>query len=131
MCIRDRGYDFGPSRDTPVVITKQIYVVSFRAVSILSVTPTGSIKILGSAEGKGTINPDRGDTSKIYFKGNAAGRFELRIFTTAGILIWNDSKDGVQEGMFEWVPHDIASGIYIAQVQGPGINSRGKIAIVR
>jgi hypothetical protein len=93
--------------------------------------PQGEIKIIGSASGQGTINPDRGDTAKIFFKARDTGKVELRIFTLTGELVWETSMDNVKEGAFEWVPKNIASGIYIAQVKGPGINTRNRIAILR
>jgi hypothetical protein len=126
-----QGYDFAPSRVVIVVAKQKVELVNFRAVSILSQLETGSMKVVGSTLGKGTINPDKGDTAKIYFKGHTTGTYELRIFTMSGTLVWNESQENLQEGMFEWKPNNMASGTYVAQIAGPGINSRKKIIIIR
>ena len=89
------------------------------------------LKVVGAAAGRGTVNPDRGESAKIYYKGDSDGRFELRIFTLAGELAWEDAQTGAREGMFEWRPSGMGSGIYTAHVKGPGVNMRKKIAVLR
>ncbi len=96
----------------------------------VSVTPK-EIKIVGSTEGKGTINPDKGDTAEIYFKGASTGKYTLRIFTQLGELVYEESKESLPDGKFSWIPKDLASGIYIAHVKGPGVDIHKKIAILR
>jgi len=92
----------------------------------------GEIKVVGSTEGRGTINPDRGDKALIFFTGSQAGTYHLRIFTQLGELIYEDTKQAdSQEGWFEWIPESIASGIYLAHIEGPGINKFRKLAILR
>jgi hypothetical protein len=91
----------------------------------------GSMTIVGSEERKGIINPDLGDEVQIYFKGTESGKYHLRIFTLLGELIYEKTKDGLAEGTFSWIPKGIASGIYIAHVKGPGIDTSKKIAILR
>lgn len=93
--------------------------------------PAGEIKVIGSSQEKGGINPDKGDTAKIYFKGTDSGRFELRVFSNTGDIVWEDHKENAKEGMFEWFPVNMAAGIYTAHIKGPGINSKKKIAVVR
>jgi len=89
------------------------------------------IMIIGSAEGRGTINPDRGDTAKIYFDGPASGEYQIRIFTVMGELVWEDEMSGVDHGVFEWFPNDTASGTYIVNVRGPGLIKTKKLVIIR
>jgi hypothetical protein len=91
----------------------------------------GEIKIVGSAKWRGAVNPDEGDTAKIYFVGSATGTFEVKIFTLTGELVWEDKMDNVQQGMFEWWPRDVASGGYVVLVRGPGLNAKKKMAILR
>lgn len=91
----------------------------------------GEIKIVGSSQGRGTVNPDNGETVKIFYKGAERGNYKLRVFTSDGRLVWEATQGGADEGMFEWHPRNIASGIYIASVKGPGFSARKKIAIVR
>lgn len=55
----------------------------------------------------------------------------LKLIATSGDIVWEDYKESIKEGAFEWFPGDKASGIYTAHIKGPGINSRKKIAVVR
>lgn len=48
---------------------------------IIIVTDPGDLRVIGSKERKGTINPDKGDTVTIFFKGSGPGKYTLRIFT--------------------------------------------------
>jgi len=92
----------------------------------------GEIKVVGSTEGRGTINPERGDKALIFFTGSQAGTYNLRIFTQLGELIYEDTKEAdSKEGWFEWVPESIASGMYLAHVEGPGISKFAKLGILR
>ncbi|MFC2091703.1 SBBP repeat-containing protein [Elusimicrobiota bacterium] len=95
------------------------------------VDDTGDVRVLGSEEGEGTVNPDEGDRALIYFKGSRPGKFSLKIFTLLGELVYKDSRDNVSEGNFSWIPGNIATGIYIAHIKGPGIDKSKKIAILR
>jgi hypothetical protein len=92
---------------------------------------TGQVKVVGSEKGRGVINPDKGDTAKVYFSGTAAGTFECKIFTLNGKLVWNATKQNVQNGYFDWSATGVASGTYIVSVTGPGVNQKNKIVILR
>ena len=96
-----------------------------------TVIEVDGLRVIGAAAGRGTVNPDRGESAKIYYRGDSDGRFELRIFTLAGELAWEDAQTGAREGMFEWKPSGMGSGIYTAHVKGPGVNMRKKIAVLR
>ena len=93
--------------------------------------PGDIMRVVGSSAGKGAVNPDRGESAKIYFRGSETGEFELRIFNVAGELVWQDRQTNAQEGFFEWTPATAASGIYVAHIKGPGINTSRKIAVIR
>ncbi|MFH1414960.1 MAG: hypothetical protein ABIH89_02605 [Elusimicrobiota bacterium] len=95
------------------------------------VETSGEIITVGSSERKGIINPDKGDALTVYFKGTAAGRYTLKIFTLIGELVYSETKDSLAGGTFSWIPEDIASGIYVVHVNGPGVNISKKIAILR
>ncbi|GAF72976.1 unnamed protein product, partial [marine sediment metagenome] len=95
----------------------------------------GELKIIvpeGSGT-KGTINPTLGGTIPIGFKGSEAGKYTLRIFTQLGEKIYEDTIDATSsEGWFDWVPsEDLASGVYLVHIEGPGINKFRKIAILK
>lgn len=99
----------------------------------LSALPVGlnDILVLGSASGRGTVNPDRGETARIYFRGKTAGAYHARICTLAGEPVWEKVLQNVREGLFEWVPRDMASAIYVVAVEGPGMKAVKKLAVLR
>ncbi len=90
-----------------------------------------TIKVIGPAGSKGIINPNKGDMAKIYFKGAGAGRYECRVFSLTGAMVWETSMDSSGVGMFEWKPQDAASGGYVVYVKGPGLNAKEKLAIIK
>jgi len=104
---------------------------SFSLSDVPALLAAGELKIVGSAEGRGTVNPDKGDTAKIFFKGSGTGLYECRVFAVSGEMVWSDSKDGISEGYFEWLPRNMASGVYVAYVKGPGISAKKKIVVIR
>ncbi|MEW6557134.1 MAG: hypothetical protein AB1349_07250 [Elusimicrobiota bacterium] len=91
----------------------------------------GEIKIIGGTESKGTVNPDKGENVKIDFRSDTVGKFECKIFTLTGELVYEETKDNMSSGRFEWIPKDIASGIYVVSIKGPGVNVHKKVAILR
>ena len=101
------------------------------AILVAKLIDSGGVVVIGSTKNKGVVNPDQGDTAKIFFKGIQTGKYECRIFTLTGELVWQDTVDNVSSGIFEWIPKDIASGGYIASVIGPGVNEKKKIAVLR
>ncbi len=109
--------------------------VTYCAVSsytiIMDRIKSGGIIVIGSTKNRGVINPDQGDTAKIYFQGSQTGKYECRIFSLTGILIWQDTQDNVSSGMFEWIPKNTSSGGYVASIKGPGLNVTKKIAVLR
>lgn len=91
----------------------------------------GEIVVVGNTARKGIINPDEGDVMEIHFRGDWAGKYTLRIFTLLGELVYDEKKDSLAAGKFSWFPKDIASGIYIVHVEGPGVDIHKKVAILR
>ena len=91
----------------------------------------GEIKVFGGSKSKGVINPEIGEKVKVGFRGKEQGRYTLRVFNLLGELVYQETKENVVEGIFEWLPKDIASGTYIVYVEGPGVKSFKKIAILR
>ena len=81
---------------------------------------------------RGTYNPDLGKPVTIGFRGTSAGNYTLRIFTLLGEQVYTETKSITSaEGWFEWLPKDIASGVYVVYVNGPGVKIQKKIAILR
>ncbi len=91
----------------------------------------GDIKICGSDNGKGTVNPDQGDIARIFFKGADTGAYECRIFTLMGELVWEGAQRDVSSGYFEWIPKNISSGLYFVHIKGNGVDKRKKIVVMR
>jgi hypothetical protein len=78
--------------------------LNFNAVALVDTMPSNEVKILGSTEGRGTINPDRGEKAQIMFNGREVGKYELRIFDLQGNMIKELSLSDVSRGVFEWFP---------------------------
>jgi len=95
----------------------------------------GTVRIQGGE--KGYVNPLKGEVAKIHFKPSGPGTVNVKIFTLRGLLVWEESRDvsGIQD-FIEWncrnTENDvIASGIYVVYVEGPGIKSTKKVAILK
>lgn len=105
--------------------------VSGPIVKSLNISSIANVKIVGPSSSRGAINPDKGDPAQIYFNGDDVGDYSCKILSVSGELLFKEVKQYVNNGYFEWVPKDIASGIYIAHVEGPNLNIKKKIAILR
>lgn len=96
---------------------------------------TNEVKILGGK--KGYINPMQGENATILFKAAAPGVVTIKIYTTAGLLVWETSKDtDGNEDSITWnctnsKKYIVSSGIYILHINCPGIDLKKKIAIVK
>jgi len=91
----------------------------------------GEVKVVGGASGRGTVNPDKGEKVEIFFKGEQVGKYVCKIFTINGVFVYEDTKDNITEGKFEWLPKDIATGTYLVYIEGPGIKYKKKVVILR
>lgn len=94
----------------------------------------GSVKVVVPQDGgeRGTINPDSGKPVSIGFAGSGAGKYTLRIFTQFGEQVYSDTQETTDaSGWFSWIPGDLASGVYLVTVEGPGLKDMRKIAILR
>jgi hypothetical protein len=92
--------------------------------------PVERVRIDDHPAGREAFDPDQ-KSVRVYFTGEEKGKFECRIFTLNGDLVWSDSKQDVSEGIFEWNARDAAGGIYIINVTGPGVKSSKKITVLR
>ena len=112
----------------------------------VNMSKPGEVKIIVGAERsykpkeqRGTVNPDKGEIVGIVFNPNKkpdeyiGQKFTIKIFTLTGELIEEFTKtpQTADDTWMKWVPKDIASGIYIVYVEGPGVKVHKKIAIVR
>jgi len=107
------------------------YAGPFQLVEVVS----GEVKIQGGE--KGYVNPRKGEEARIYFKPTGEGVVNAKIFTLRGLLVWEKSKSvsGVKD-FIEWNCRNkengvVASGIYVVYVEGPGIKSTKKVAILK
>jgi hypothetical protein len=90
----------------------------------------GKIKVIGSANGQGTVNPSKGETVRIYFKGEETGQYECRIFSRTGEQVYENTRLNAREGYFEWNPKNAVRGLYVVTVLGPGLHSTTKISVL-
>jgi len=92
-----------------------------------------------AAKYRGSVNPDKNEAVGILFKPsvNFASyfnkKFTIRIFSLKGELVNEFSKtpQTADDVWIKWIPKDLASGIYIIHIEGPGVNSTKKIAILK
>ncbi|MBD3271690.1 MAG: T9SS type A sorting domain-containing protein [Elusimicrobia bacterium] len=86
---------------------------------------------------KGYINPLCGEVAQIHFMASVPGIVKVYIYNLNGQLIWETTKViDQQQDYIEWTcqntAHEtVASGVYIAYVEGPGLKKTAKIAIIK
>lgn len=95
----------------------------------------GEIRIQGGV--KGYVNPSQGEVALIHFRTKNSGKVGVKIYTLKGRLIWENSKytDG-DEDFIRWTGANsdgevVPSGVYIIFIEGPGIRTTKKVAIIR
>ncbi|MBN2407798.1 MAG: hypothetical protein JXJ19_08880 [Elusimicrobia bacterium] len=98
-------------------------------------TDSGQVKVQGGENGY--VNPSKGEVARVYFNAKKSGKVTVRVFTKKGQLVWEDSKNtSGEEDYVEWAcknaeDHVVASGIYIVNIDGPGISESSKIAVLK
>ncbi len=125
------GFQFSPASRTAASLSKNVEGFDFHGAPANAFLQGNEVRIIGSSSGRGTINPDKGDAAQIMFRTGSKGEVKCKIFSLNGDLIWEDTKHDVEEGTFEWKPGSVATGIYVAVVRGPNLDSQKKIAVIR
>jgi hypothetical protein len=87
-------------------------------------------------ERKGTVG--KGDYVAVIFKSKeqevVGKEFTIRIFNLLGEQIGDPIKKiptSPDDTWIKWIPEDLASGIYVIHVKGPGVNFKKKVPILR
>ncbi|MCX7716488.1 MAG: Ig-like domain-containing protein, partial [Endomicrobia bacterium] len=88
---------------------------------------------------RGSVNPDKGEEVGIVFKPDKkpqeyiGQRFTIKVFTVNGELVEEFYKipQTADETWVKWAPKDLASGVYIIYVEGPGVKTHKKVVILR
>ena len=110
------------------------YDPTLNLINDFAIPGKGEVRVLvpEGAGYKGTFNPDKGKPLAIGFKGTSGGTFTLRIFSPLGELVHSESVVANNaEGWSSWIPGNLATGIYYAHVDGPGVKKFKKFAILR
>ncbi len=125
------GHFFEPLNRTyskPLVETHQDFIGTF-------LSPIKSeVKIQGGEEGY--IDVKRGERALIIFNAIDNGIINIKIYTIRGELLQKIVQQVSQgSGIVEWDGKNIegemvASGIYVAHIEGPGVKVTKKIAII-
>jgi len=77
------------------------------------------------------INTDKGPV-KLVVRGEAGERYKILILNLLGEKVYEKNITlPLSYSEISWIPGDIASGIYIAVIDGPGVKETKKFAIVR
>ena len=104
--------------------------------TIAAVTSAEAVAVGGGADGY--TNPAKGDLARITLRPAASGTIDLKIYTLGGDLVYETTVQGTagisQTPTWNAKNSDgktVASGIYVLHVEGGGIDSTKKIAIIK
>ena len=130
------GYsDNGTNHDWLTIKYRQIA----SAIGLTPPSDQGQVKI-GSTGGQGIVYAGKSEQAVIAFKPTAAGKVTVRIYTLNGLLVRektydssgpNDTNNYIQWACDNAEGGQVASGIYLVYVNGPGINLTKKVAILK
>ncbi|OQA90675.1 MAG: Serine/threonine-protein kinase PknD [Elusimicrobia bacterium ADurb.Bin231] len=109
------------------------------------VPAAGSAKIIveerpeKKAKHRGTVNPSKNESVGILFTPNMSGsgyvgrKYTIKIFTLKGELVEEFVKTPAtaDDIWMKWKPDNLASGIYIVYIEGPGVKSSKKMAVLK
>ncbi len=97
---------------------------------------SGKVKIVGGI--RGYINPKRGEQATILVRPTGAGEIRVRIYDEEGTLVKEitTSTSGGQTEVLQWNGTDstgapVTPGLYPILIQGPGINYRDTLVVIR
>lgn len=84
------------------------------------------------------FSPARGEHATFKWDVLSAGHLRMRLYTMSGTFIENVLDEDVPagKGAVDWegrnsIGSDVASGIYLLRVEGPGLNKTVKVAVVK
>ncbi|MFH1378733.1 MAG: hypothetical protein ABII23_00510, partial [bacterium] len=134
----------GTSTSTVSEVPAQIDIpIGSGGASVTITVPSASkAKIIAEDKAKaghGAINPDKGEGVAIVFAPNKAqseyinSTYKIRVFNLMGELVDEFSKIPLQadDVWIKWIPDDLASGIYVVYIKGPGVEDSKKVAVLR
>ncbi|MBI4369286.1 MAG: hypothetical protein HY547_03540 [Elusimicrobia bacterium] len=84
------------------------------------------------------FDPTSGQKATLRYSGSSSGSYRIVIYTTNGDLVrvLKDASEDLGSASIDWDGRNdlgqvVASGIYLAHLEGPGVNSTQKIAVVK
>ncbi len=91
----------------------------------------GEVRIIGGPDGyiNATVNPN----VTIRFRRTAAGKVTVRIYDLRGRLVMEKTKDGPAgiDDDIAWNAAEVPTGVYLARVNGGGVETSKRVVIVR
>lgn len=95
---------------------------------------TGNVTILNNV-----INPDRGETTTLYYTPGRTGTVTIQVFNLAGDLVdllYRGRRNGGQQYATSWDGRNragfaVGRGIYFVRFTGPGIDEYRKVMVIR
>jgi hypothetical protein len=123
-----RGYVFVPAERT---VPSPARTREWRFAGIYTVVvPPGRIRVVTLSHRQRMINPLRGESAVIYYKGKAAGRYLCQIRDPAGALVWKNTRGGGNEGACVWKPRTGDAGLYRIVVRGPDMERTDGVMVM-
>jgi len=117
--------------------------INFEGIDHIKVIdPSGnkSVKV-GSTGTRGIVYSKKGEKVRVTFIPSSGGEITVRIYTLSGRLVKTLTKTVIDpssaaDNYIDWAckneeGSDVSSGIYLINIQGPGINITKKVAIMR
>ena len=116
-----------------------IYVLTSQFTYTYTFPSKGEVKVLSTGN-KGIVYLNNNEQAVIAFKSTSAGKVTVRIYTLNGLFVYQDSYNSSgsndPNNYIQWACNNtggsqVSSGIYLVNVQGPGLNITKKVAILR
>jgi flagellar hook assembly protein FlgD len=95
----------------------------------------GEVRVLSGSDG--FLDKSSGQPAFIAFIPPASGEVKIRVFTLAGVAVWEGNKQASagEMNVVRWEGQDdggqqVSSGVYLVELTGAGMDSRSKIAVM-
>jgi hypothetical protein len=143
LSIGEAGY-YSTAANNLSVSGEYIFFPLNGAIQVLRFTPApvslreGEANVIGGING--WVEPDAGESARIMLNPSVAGKVTVSIYNLSGQLVWVEAMEIVgdirNQTEVVWpcmnaAGQKVASGIYVVNARGAGIDMKKKIAVIR